>query len=167
MTYRMKIDDQDVTLDIVARRPLLRARVGSDEWQVAESPVAEAVFEISLNGRTHRGLRCAGSARTVHVWLDGRVYIVELPLPAQGVRSAASAANEIRAQMPGVVLAVHCAGGEAVAAGAELVTIESMKLQTTIVAARSAIVDQVHITANASVARGALLVSFRRETPEP
>jgi biotin carboxyl carrier protein len=70
------------------------------------------------------------------------------------------ALDEIRASMPGVVVAVQCESGQAVKTGDKLLTLESMKLQMTIVALRDATVQQVHVTPAAVFERGALLVSL-------
>ena len=74
--------------------------------------------------------------------------------------SGASSQHETRADMPGVVIAVHCEAGQAVSRGDKLVTIESMKLQATLTASHEAVVERVHVAAESAFERGALLVSF-------
>jgi biotin carboxyl carrier protein len=49
-----------------------------------------------------------------------------------------------------------------VAAGDPLVTIESMKLQATLVASREAVVERVHVGLEAAFERGVVLISFAR-----
>jgi 3-methylcrotonyl-CoA carboxylase alpha subunit len=58
------------------------------------------------------------------------------------------------------VVAVHCNAGQAIKAGDKLLTIESMKLQMTLVASYDAIVERIHVAQAAVFERGATLVSF-------
>jgi len=66
----------------------------------------------------------------------------------------------VRAQMPGIVVAVHCAAGQRVQAGDKLLTMESMKLQVTLTASGAAVVERVHVAPEVTFARDALLVTL-------
>lgn len=76
----------------------------------------------------------------------------------------AGADDEVRAPMPGTALSVSVRAGERVARGHALLTMESMKLETTIVAPRDATVRSVSVAAGQAFERDALLVTF--EPPE-
>jgi 3-methylcrotonyl-CoA carboxylase alpha subunit len=158
MAYRIRIDGLEVEAEIVARRPRLRVRLGEVPHEVVSEHLGSEEFQLTVDGKTYRGWRCA-LGDELHVRLNGRTYRLQFAQRASPT-GAAAAQEEIRASMPGVVVAVHCEPGQAVKAGDRLLTLESMKLQMTIVAAHQAAVAQVHVAPQAVFERGALLVSF-------
>ena len=160
MTYRVRIDEREVEAEIVARSPQLSVRLGGTRHTVAASALAEGEFAIAVDGVPHRGWYCT-IGRDAYVRLAGRTYLVQLPGRARE-RGTTLSQDEIRASMPGVVVAVHCESGASLSAGDKLLTLESMKLQLTLVAAHDAVVERVHVAPDSVFERGALLVSFVR-----
>jgi acetyl/propionyl-CoA carboxylase alpha subunit len=158
VNHTFKVDGQEGEAQIVALRPNLRIRLAKQLHSITGFHADGAQFEICLDGITYRGWRCV-AGDLVHVRVNGRTYQVHL----DGRRSAAAGAaaeNEVRASMPGVVVAVHCEPGQQLQAGEPLLTLESMKLQVTVVASHAASVQQVHVVADTVFERGALLVSL-------
>jgi acetyl/propionyl-CoA carboxylase alpha subunit len=140
---------------------------------------------ITIDGRDHlASLRRAGDAseltfetRTERVWtvVDGDTVWVhafgrawELSLVDPVERALAGEASEdiSLAPMPGTVITVAVAAGETVRAGQPLVVIESMKMQSEIVAARDGVVEQVFLAVGETFDRGAPLVSLMAEDAE-
>ena len=115
-------------------------------------------FSITMDGIRYRGWRCS-AGDDIQVRLNGRTFTVHC-VRRQRAAGGAQGQEEIRASMPGVVVAVHAAAGQAVKSGDQLLTLESMKLQMTIVASHEGVVEQVHVQPAAVFERGALLVSF-------
>lgn len=153
-------DDQPVAVDILARVPDLILSIDGRAHRVLATPSADPhAFSIELDGVVHTGF-VYRTADSVHVRLPGRTVIFAVPRRDGG--SGGAAGNEIRADMPGVVVSVECRDGDAAAAGTKLMTIESMKLQTTISAPRDVVIDRVHVAPDAAFDRGAVLISFRR-----
>ncbi len=126
------------------------------------------------------GGRDAGM-RTYRITVEGEPFTVtveELPAgPAGGssrptppVRRRASAphadpedaaghrASEMRAPMPGKILAVHAVAGEPVARGAVLVVLEAMKMENDLLASAEGRVKSVHVRSGDAVNTGDLLV---------
>ena len=161
MNHTFKVDGQEGEAQIVALRPSLRVRLAQQLYSVTGFHAEGAQFEICLDGITYRGWRCL-AGDVVHVRLNGHTYLVHLGGRALAAAGAA-AENEVRASMPGVVVAVHCQAGQQLQAGDQLLTLESMKLQVTVVASHAASVQQVHVVADAVFERGALLVSLAHE----
>jgi 3-methylcrotonyl-CoA carboxylase alpha subunit len=159
--HTFKVDGQESEAEIVALRPSLRIRLGKQLHTISDFQADAAQFEICLDGTIHRGWHYL-AGEVVHVRLNGCTYLVQLDgctLAAAG----ATAEDEVRASMPGVVVAVHCQPGQALQAGDQLLTLESMKLQVTVVASHAATVLQVHVVADTVFERGALLVSLAHE----
>ena len=102
---------------------------------------------------------------TVHIHLDGRSHSVryEDPLIRFAGAHAAAAADVARAPMPGVVVSVLAAPGDAVAGGAALMIIESMKMETTIRAPRDGVIDAVMVDVGQTFDRDAILVTLVAE----
>jgi acetyl/propionyl-CoA carboxylase alpha subunit len=162
MTYSLALDERLVNLEIAARRPELEVLVGDARLAVVEAPAGQGEFALLVNGELHRGHRYAAGDH-VYVRFGRRTYCIERPREDDASSGGAIGRDELRADMPGVVVAVHCAPGQSVSAGDKLVTLESMKLQVSLVAHRDGVVERVHVTADATFERGAPLVSLARE----
>jgi acetyl/propionyl-CoA carboxylase alpha subunit len=154
-------DDAPIAVDIVARIPELVLAIDGIQHRVVTRPAADPqAFSLVVDGVPHDGwvYRTAGE---IHVRHAGRTTIFTLPQRSAG--AGARGGNDIRADMPGVVVSLHCVGGQAVAAGETLLIVESMKLQAALSAPRDAIVERVHVAPDEAFDRGAVLLSFRIE----
>jgi acetyl-CoA carboxylase biotin carboxylase subunit len=90
---------------------------------------------------------------------DGPLRLTALPLLPEPKRTA-GAGGSLRAPLPGTVLAVLVAVGQAVAEGEPLVKLEAMKMEYTIRAAAAGTVEAIHHAPGDSVAADALLVTI-------
>jgi len=133
-----------------------------DGW---EGPVALADGGVgcgllSVNGVTE-AVAYAVDGDAVHIHYRGRAYTVRYLDPLLALSSAVDAAGHAvaRAPMPGTVVSVKVAPGDAVAAGTVLVVIESMKLETQIRASLDGVVEEVHVREGQSFDRGAALAT--------
>ena len=68
--------------------------------------------------------------------------------------------RHVGAPMPGAVVAVVVAAGEAVAEGQKLITMEAMKMETTLYAERAGTVAEVLVRPGTQVEGGDLLIRF-------
>src|SRR5450432_659709 len=161
MAYPIQVDGQDTEVQIVARRPQLRVQVGASQHVVDAIDSGAEHFSITVDGVSYRGWRCS-AGDDLQVRLNGHTFTVHF-VRRQHAAGGAEGQEEIRASMPGVVVVVHAGAGQAVQTGDKLLTLESMKLQMTIVASHDGVVAQVHVAPEAVFERGALLVSFARQ----
>lgn len=159
VVYRARIDSRDIVVELAQRRPYLRLQIDNTIHTVVESSCEASAYELTLNGTVYRGWRYA-VGNDVHVRLGARTFIVSCAGADLEATGRDGQQHESRADMPGVVVAVHCEVGQAVAAGDQLITIESMKLQATLVASHAAVVERVHVGLETAFERGAVLVSF-------
>ena len=105
-------------------------------------------YKITLNGKTYE----------VEVE-EGQAMLVDEYEAYKPAAPAAVAAGEVvAAPMPGNILKVNCAQGQAVKAGDILVVLEAMKMENEILAPRDGTVAQVVTTKGAVVDTGAPLV---------
>jgi acetyl/propionyl-CoA carboxylase alpha subunit len=159
--YRARIADRDIVVQIAHRRPHLRLQIDGALHTVVENPSTVGAFELTIDDVAYRGWRYT-VGNEVHIRLGARTYIVGRADGDPAAGRVSDQQYETRADMPGVVVALHCEAGQAVRIGDPLVTIESMKLQATLVAGHDAVVAQVHAGPETSFERGAVLVSFVR-----
>lgn len=98
----------------------------------------------------------------VFVHLDGEAHHLRYrhPLDRLRAQSQISAEDSIRAPMPGTLVAVRVAAGEVVTRGQQLLVMESMKMETTLVATRDGLVAAVHYDTGRAFDRDALLLSL-------
>jgi biotin carboxyl carrier protein len=106
-----------------------------------------------------------GAGRDWAVTLAGRRIGVEASTWRERVLAEAEVAAQahagpidVRATLPGLVVAVHAAEDGEVGEGDPLVTIEAMKMQNEVRAPRGGRVAEVAVSAGQTVAAGALLV---------
>jgi 3-methylcrotonyl-CoA carboxylase alpha subunit len=158
----------DFTLEDRDARVLPR-RVGAGleleiEGQVVraalEPGAADGEFVLEIDGRReHLFLASRGDVHFLH--FRGRTHQVEAWNAldrARAMGKRAGGAEEIRAPMPGVVVAVSVRPGDEVATGTLLLTIESMKLQTAISAGHPGRVAEVCVAVGENFDQGAPLV---------
>jgi biotin carboxyl carrier protein len=140
---------------------------------------------VELDGRRYHGrLHSAGDAdalvledRTERVWTYvtgdtvwvhafGRAWELTVVDPVERSRTGGDSGDVALAPMPGTVVAVHVAPGDAVTAGQTLVVIESMKMQSEIAAERDGVVDRVLVAVADTFDRGASLVALAPQAEE-
>ena len=170
-SYRLRIADRDVAVEIASRRPCLGLQIDGRLYAVMERlahapPPDTGAFELTIDGTTYRGWRYA-TANEVHIRLGARTFTVSRAHASSTSGGISGQQHELRADMPGVVVAVHCEVGQSVASGDPLLTIESMKLQATLLASHPAVVERVHAVIETAFERGALLVSFAQPNTAP
>lgn len=68
-----------------------------------------------------------------------------------------AASTELRASMPGRVVAVHHKSGVTVSKGDALIVIEAMKMQNALTSPRTGIIDKIHVKIGDAVEAGQLL----------
>jgi 3-methylcrotonyl-CoA carboxylase alpha subunit len=150
-------------LKILSRHPL-RVRLGDRDHTLAELAAPAGEFALELDGVRATGYRHDAGDR-VFVRAGGRTFVIPRARRAGAPRPGP---GELRAEMPGTVIAIHAAPGQRVAAGDPLVTVESMKLQVVIEADRDAIVASLPVAVHAAFDRGAVLATLSeipQETP--
>jgi acetyl/propionyl-CoA carboxylase alpha subunit len=120
---------------------------------------AGAAYEICLDDHTEPiWLFVDGDSVFIHAF--GRAWRTEVSDPSQRSLADANQADVATAPMPGMVISVGVSPGEAVIAGQPLLVIESMKMQSEIVAWRDGIVERVHLQVGDAFDRGAGLVEL-------
>ena len=136
-------------------------------WLVAH-PVLRAGETTTAFLTDHPPLSAPPAALPEQVWRGP--FRLNLPSPAPQpspdvdaaahVRGAAAGSSTITAPMPGTVIKVNVHEGSTVEAGAPLVVLEAMKMETPLLAPFAGTVKTVHVEEGDRVAGGAVLVEL-------
>ncbi len=142
MAFILDIDGRRHELRILARWPSLIVEIDGRRHRVDGTPgEGDGAGCVRIDGAVLSFARVStGSSQIVR--LPGTTSTVHLVDP----RAAASSAlgnDDIRAPMPGAVVAVSRQAGEAVLRGETVLTIESMKLQTALAAPRDGVIAEI------------------------
>ena len=139
-------------------------QLGEHRHRVALQALGEGEFRLEVDGVAKRAW-IAVRGEAIHVHVDGRSWIVEaIDELAESAAGSGGAADTAEAPMPGTVVRVLVQSGDPVKRGQSLVVIESMKMETAIVAWRDGIVATVHRPLGATFDRKAPLVTLE---PQP
>jgi biotin carboxyl carrier protein len=146
MKLLAKVDNAELEFD-------LRAEL--ERMSVTE--VEPGLYAILRNGRSLQARVIKGQ-----VEIGGRTFQVEIRDPRERTRKGAGAGaagrQSIVAPMPGKVIRILVAPGDAVEAGQGLIVVEAMKMQNEMKAPRAGVIAQLHASEGATVAVGETLL---------
>ncbi len=140
MAFKITVDGRAHEIEIVRRRPHLVVAIDGREHEVSVTGNRDDGRQtVEIASVTVHFTRANAGDRQI-VRLGGRNFETSIVDPGSEAEGAGAARDHVKAPMPGAVVAVHKAAGAAVKRGEAIVTIESMKLQTVLVAPRDGIV---------------------------
>jgi acetyl/propionyl-CoA carboxylase alpha subunit len=116
-------------------------------------------YQLTLEDRTEP-LWVLVSGDTLWVHAFGRAWQVGIVDPIERSRATGTSGDVASAPMPGTLIRVGVAAGDAVSAGQTLVIIESMKMESEITAVRDGVVERVFLDIGDTFDRGAALVAL-------
>ena len=150
-------------IDIHARQPEIGMTIDGYRVTLTELILGEiGRVRLKVGDRVLEGWRWV-CGNDVYVRLGGRHWHFRRAGIEAGESASGTSHADVRADMPGTVIALHVAVGVEVAEGDRLLTIESMKLQMILTASKSGRIKSIHVEENATFERGAMLVSFESE----
>jgi len=133
-----------------------------------ESVVGQPVYSLIVDGKSHEGYVRPDEDDTLHVLLHGRLYLVSIVderekrlRAAAGGGVAETGEFRLKAPMPGLVVAIPVAEGQAVKKGQVLIVLESMKMQNELKAPRDGVVNRIKVKAGESVEQKQSLLSVQ------
>ncbi len=143
MTFRLDLDGTIHTIDIAARKPWVTVAIDGRP-AVAADCVGDA-GDLYVEVGTDDCFRAVTARDGDVTWvrMNGRTFRVRIEDPVAAAQDSAGGNDDIRAPMPGTVIEVLKAAGDRVSRGDKVMTIESMKLQTSLAAPRDGVLAEV------------------------
>ena len=176
-TYVVRVgaDEVEVTVDAVG--DTLRVSVDGRARDVDAAAVLPGWYSLVVDHASHDlgtlprfgtaggSASEAGGPRRWTIVLDGYTYDVAVARGGRrragpGGAAGGARAVEVRAPMPGLVVAVLVSEGASVAAGQSLVTVEAMKMQMELRSPAAGVVHKIHVAPGAEVSGGQVMVTI-------
>lgn len=165
MHHAFKLGDAEHNLALSRSDQAYRLHLGERviDVDLAQSPDGRAWLTL---GERHLEVVVATRGDDVFVHLDGEAYQLRYrhPLDRLAAQAGGAADDRINAPMPGSIVSVAVKNGDAVTKGQTLLVMESMKMETTIVAARDGVIAAVNYEKGQTFDRDALLLSLEPQT---
>jgi acetyl/propionyl-CoA carboxylase alpha subunit len=154
--YEVLLDGEGVHID------------GQDVAAFAEQVDGTPVRLVTIGEEIHRVVVRPGPSRGVYtLWLDGFRFDVEaLDERTRAIRDLSGTAAgpsgpaPLKAPMPGLIVRVNVAVGDAVQAGQGLVVMEAMKMENELRAQAPGTVKSIVVSPGTAVEKGALLIEL-------
>jgi biotin carboxyl carrier protein len=156
-------------IEILVPAPGCRFRLGQGPERSADVATPEpGVYSVLLDGRSYDA-RVEHTMRHLIVSIQGHRFEIEVRDPRRWSPNAAGHRGgdieTVRAPMPGKVVRVLVAPGDAVEAGQGVMVVEAMKMQNEMKVARAGLVLAVTAKEGATVAAGEVLVTIGSPAP--
>jgi acetyl/propionyl-CoA carboxylase alpha subunit len=143
---------------------LYRIAIGERRYEVEACALGPFVKSLLVDGESHETAVFRRAERRWSVGWRGRSSEVEIVDPLEHLaeqahgQGAGQGRQVVRAYMPGRVVSVAVAEGDALEAGAPLLVLEAMKMQNEIRAEHAGVVRKVHVVPGQAVEGGDALV---------
>ena len=158
MRYTFKLADEMVQVAPRSLADELVLAIGERECKLVFDHGRDGACQLKLDDRNYQSW-VARDGDDIFIKIEGRYFKVTAFDPRSLVAAAAEGEGSIRAPMPGVVVDVLVAEGD----GDKLMTIESMKLQSTVKAARDGVVKRISVAAGSEFNKDDVLVEIDGE----
>jgi len=164
MTFNVQVDDTSVSLDVERHGDHCRFRLGEQpERQARLTEVEPGIYSILLEGRSYEAHAEIGND-CAWVTIRGHRFRVAITDPRRWSSKRAGAhgaeREDVIAPMPGKIVRLLVAPGQAVEAGQGIIVMEAMKMQNEMKAHRAGRVAAIPVRAGETVAAGAILATI-------
>jgi biotin carboxyl carrier protein len=164
MKYITTIDDKQFTVEVIDDK---HVSVDGKIYEIDfESVAGQPVYSLIVDGRSHESYIYQGDDNW-QVLMRGRLYPVTVEderekrlRAAAGGGVAETGEFHLRAPMPGLVVALPVAEGEAVKRGQVILILESMKMQNELKAPRDGTIGRIRVRPGETVEQKQTLLSM-------
>lgn len=167
--YLVRLDGEDVTLELERGQDGIRARREGGEWRAVDlERVGDSGLYLLMVDNRPSELYLERRRGGAIVTIGRHIFNCDVgpwrPGAARGPQAGAGAAQtRIVAPMTGSIVEVRCHPGDEVEQGQVLMVIESMKMNNELRSPSAGVIDVLPVSAGQRVKQGDLLVALRRE----
>jgi biotin carboxyl carrier protein len=160
----LKVDGVDREIEILAPAPACRFRLDRSAECAADVTLpGPGLYSILLDGRSY-DVQIERTPRHLVAVLDGHRFEIEVHDPrrwsGRSANQRGDAVQTVSAPMPGRVVRVLVAPGDAVESGQGVLVVEAMKMQNEMKATRGGRVITVTVKEGATVTAGEVLATI-------
>ena len=165
MKYITTVDGKEYLIEVVDEKHI---RVGDRLLEVDfESVNGQPVFSVILDGKSYESF-ISESDEGWQVLMRGRQYQITVEderekrlRAAAGGGVAEGGEFNLKAPMPGLVVAIPVSEGQEIKKGQVLIILESMKMQNELKSPKDGIVERIRVKAGESVEQKQALLSVK------
>lgn len=163
MKYVTTIDEKDFLVEIIDERHVsVDGKVVEVDFQSIEK---QPVFSLIVDGKSYEAYVYRGE-EDLEVLVKGRLYHASVEdererrlRAASGGAVAQSGPFQLKAPMPGLIVAISVETGQEVKTGDVLLILESMKMQNELKSPRDGVIGRINVAAGDSVEQRQKLLS--------
>jgi acetyl/propionyl-CoA carboxylase alpha subunit len=161
MHHAFKLGEVEHNVELARARGAYRLHTADARIDVDLKTAPDGRAWLTL-GERHVEVVIATRGDDVFVHLDGEAYALRYrhPLERLAAQAGGGANDQIRAPMPGSIVSAAVAPGTEVSKGQTLLVMESMKMETTLVAPRDGVVATVRFEKGQTFERDAVLLTL-------
>jgi biotin carboxyl carrier protein len=161
MHHAFQLGDAEHSLALSRAATGYRLHVGHDVLPIDLSAGADGSTWLTLAGR-RIPVVIASRGDDVFVHVDGAAYTLRYrhALDRLAAQAGGAAEDRMTAPMPGSIISVSVAVGDAVTKGQALLVMESMKMETTLTAPRDGVIAEISHAPGQTFDRDAALISL-------
>jgi biotin carboxyl carrier protein len=164
MKLRETSSGREFEVELDANRAAIEARVDSAPVTMTYQPLADGALVLDLGAQRLRAF-AVRAGESIMVSVGPRTFAFKLQEPGRRGARHSLATPLLTAPMPGKVLKIMVREGDLVEAGQPLITMEAMKMETTLAAEGPAQVKAIPVTEGQMVDAGAVLIELSPTKP--
>ena len=160
MTFRNEflIDEDVYTVEILSLKDEIVMLVNGARYQISRK-TTDVSSTLKINNNVYK--TCSAVTKNdVYLKVESETYHLEKKRNETAQSKEDQSANNINASMPGIVIEVIVKEGDKVKEGDVILSTESMKMQTNIIAPRDAVIGKIYFKKNETFEKGAVLASL-------
>jgi acetyl/propionyl-CoA carboxylase alpha subunit len=161
MRLKYELLEREHEVETLQRSPSLAIKINDKRVIINDFQTDDAAQTFVIDDRDHK-VFVVRDSDTIFIHADGETWEIRAINAIDAASQGRGSSDAVIAPMPGTVVTAHVAAGQQVTIGQTLIVIESMKLQTTIVADRDGSIAEVFFGENESFNKGAELMRFER-----
>ena len=164
MKYLAALDDESFTVDVEEDESHARVDINGSSMRIDLVPVdGDTTYSLLIDGRSYTATLLEAS-ETCRVMIEGAEYEFTVEpeelarLRSEVQRKRHADIEQIKAPMPGRVIAIEVEVGDAVESGQSIIIVEAMKMENELRAHVAGKVKEIRVNTGASVNKGDVLV---------